>query len=307
MRLLKGPEAEVLDLAFSPDGRAVAAGFKHYPVFLWNLEAVPPVPVRLTVEGGYSPGGLRFSADGRTLWWRHGPGFRRYNRDTREFADYAVALLGVTHGAYASSDGSRIVSQHGMPDYCLVGWSPADAGWARAWTVSIVDLAVESVTLSRDGRLVALVARSTLGERWAERNPRQVEVWDGTTGRVVGTGEYPYGYAPTLLFSPDAEELVGINDMTLLVWPVPELGRPRLVRNDSRKDFTAAAFHPSGGHLYAASNDGTVQVFDAGTWERVGRFSWPLGKPKSVAVSADGTLAAAGGDAGDVVIWDVDV
>jgi WD40 repeat protein len=307
VRLLKGPKAEVLDLAFSPDGRAVAAGFKHYPVFLWNLEAAPPVPVRLAVDSDYAPGGLRFSPDGRTLWWRFGQGLRRYNRDTREFADLTVSLRGVTHGVYTSADGSRAVSQHGMPDYCLIGWRLTASGLEQSWTISVADIAAESLTLSADGDLVALTTRSTLGPRWVELNPRQLEVWDAATGGFRGNGEYPYGYAPTLLFSPAAEQLVGINDMTLLVWPVPELGRPRLVRNDSRKDFTAAAFHPSGGHLYAASNDGTVQVFDAATWERVGRFSWPLGKPKSVAVSADGTLAAAGGDAGDVVIWDVDV
>ena len=39
MRVLRGADAEVLDLAFSPDGTAIAAGFKHHPVYLWNLEA----------------------------------------------------------------------------------------------------------------------------------------------------------------------------------------------------------------------------------------------------------------------------
>ena len=61
--------------------------------------------------------------------------------------------------------------------------------------------------------------------------------------------------------------------MTLLVWPVPNLGEPRLIRNDSRKDFTAIAFHPSGRHLYVASNDATVHVFETATWERIGRFT----------------------------------
>ena len=42
VRVLRGPEAEVLDLAFSPDGTAIAAGFKHHSVYLWNLEAASP-------------------------------------------------------------------------------------------------------------------------------------------------------------------------------------------------------------------------------------------------------------------------
>ena len=65
-------------------------------------------------------------------------------------------------------------------------------------------------------------------------------------------------------------------------------------------------YHPSGRQLYATSNDQTVHLFDTATWERSGRFTWRLGMLKAVAVSPDGTLAAAGGDRGDIVIWDVD-
>lgn len=306
MRVLKGADAEVLDLAFSPDGTAIAAGFKHHPVYLWNLEAATPTPVRLSTDGGYSPGGLRFSIDGRSLWWRRISGCRGYNRDAREYASLSFPVAGITHGTYASADGSRVVTQHGIPKHSLIGWKSVTGGWNQSWTVSIADLAVEGITLSPDGRLFALITRSALGGRRWEEIPRRVDVWDAATGAFISKGEYPYAYAPTLLFSPDAHQLVGINDMTLLIWPVPDLGKPRLIRNDSRKDFTAIAFHPSVWHLYAASNDATVQVFETATWERIGRFTWQIGKLKALAVSADGTLAAAGGENGEVVIWDID-
>jgi WD40 repeat protein len=305
VRVLRGADAEVLDLAFSPDGTAIAAGFKHHPVYLWNLESATPNPVRLATDGGYSAGGLRFSTDGRSLWWRRIGGYRGYNRDAKEYASLPFPVAGVTHGMGASSDGSRVVSQHGIPNHCLIGWEPTPGGWNRAWTVSIADLSVESITLSPDGRFLALISRVALGPRWSE-NPREIEIWDGTTGRNHGKGTYPHDYPPALLFAPDSRVLVGINDMTLLVWPVPNLGEPRLIRNDSRKDFTAVAFHPSGRHLYVASNDATVHIFETATWERIGRFTWQIGKLKSLAVSADGTLAAAGGEKGEVVIWDVD-
>ena len=306
MRVLRGADAEVLDLAFSPDGMAIAAGFKHHPVYLWNLEAATPTPVRLATDGGYSPGGLRFSIDGRSLWWRRIGGYRGYHRDAREYASLSFPVAGVTHGTYASADGSRVISQHGIPNHSLIGWKPIAGGWNQSWTVSIADLAVESITLSPDGQRVALITRSALGGKRWEESPRHIDIWDATTGAFIRQGEYPYAYAPTLLFSPDAHQLVGINDMTLLLWPAPDLGEPRLIRNDSRKDFTAIAFHPSGRHLYVASNDATVHVLDTATWERIGRFTWRIGKLKSLAVSADGTLAAAGGEKGEVVIWDVD-
>lgn len=306
VRVLKGAEAEVLDLAFSPDGRAIAAGFEYLPVFLWNLESPAPVPVRLATDGGYARGGLQFSTDGRLLAWWGDDTRRTYDRDSRLYTNQSFAIPGRNHGAVSSADGSRIVSQHGMPNYRLIGWQLAEEGWRQQWTRSIADIAVESLTLSGDGRFLALMVRSTLDRRWMD-HPRQVEVWDGTTGGFLGKGDYAYGYAPVLLFSPNASQLVGINDMTLLIWPVSQLGQPQLVRNDSRKDFTAIAYHPAGHRLFATSNDATVHVFDTVTWERVVRFTWQIGKLKAVAISPDGTLAAAGGENGDIVIWDVDL
>jgi WD40 repeat protein len=72
------------------------------------------------------------------------------------------------------------------------------------------------------------------------------------------------------------------------------------------------AFHPSGRHLYVTSNggeakDATVHVFDTSTWTRVEQFAWNVGNLKAISISPDGMLAAAGGDRGDIVIWDVDL
>jgi WD40 repeat protein len=306
VRVLKGAESAVRDLAFSPDGTAIAAGFEFDGVYLWNLEAASPAPVRLVTEGGFEPGGLHFSADSRSLAWQSISGRREYDRDTREYTDHSFAVTRVTHGAAQSANGSRAVSSHGLPDHYLIGWRFAEGGWVPTWRLSTADLAIESLTLSADGRMFAMISRSALGPQWAA-NPRRIEVRDAATHSLLGTGDYPYNYRDPLLFSPDNRRLVGFNGMTLLVWPVPELGEPRLVRNDTRKQFTAMAFHASGRYLFATSNDTTVHVFDAATWERAARFTWKIGQLKAVAVSADGTLAAAGGDRGDIVIWDVDL
>jgi hypothetical protein len=36
-------------------------------------------------------------------------------------------------------------------------------------------------------------------------------------------------------------------------------------------------------------------------------FDWDVGRLRSTAFSPDGMLAAAGGDAGKIVLWDVDL
>jgi WD40 repeat protein len=317
VRVLKAVDAAVDDLAFSPDGRAIAAYISYHGVFLWNLEAIPLSPVRVDPAEGESKGGLAFSSDGRSLAWLVEGARRIYDRDTRRTATETTAYRKVLAQALTDNS-SQGISLHGMPDHRLIGWRLAEGMWVQTWTLSTADLAVESLTISADGRLFAMLTRFALGEGW-QNNPRRIEVRDAATGILRGTGEYPYKVRAPLLFSPDGCQLVGLNARTLLVWPVPDdrtdLGAPRRVTNTTRKQFTAMAYHPSGRHLYVTSNgedtdeskDATVHVFDTTTWTRTEQFTWKLGNLKAVAVSPDGTLAAAGGERGDIVIWDVDL
>ena len=309
VRVLKAVEGEVRDLAFSPDGQAVAAAVEYQGVFLWNLTSPNPVPVRLDTDDR-DCGGLNFGRDGRSVSWLV-PGARRvYDRDTHDTDEQQFAISKPAAELAQSADGVRVVSQHLFPDHCLLGWRTSDEGWVRTWSISTTEIEVARMTLSADGRLVAMLTRPAVGSRWWESHLR-VEVRDAATAAVRVTAEYPYPHPARLLFSPEAGQLVGFKDMTLIAYSVSEdlhsLGPPQLVRNDTRKHFTAMAYHPAGRHLYATSNDATVHIFDTATWERTERYRWQLGSLKAVAVSPDGTLAAAGGDRGDVVIWDVDV
>jgi WD40 repeat protein len=50
-----------------------------------------------------------------------------------------------------------------------------------------------------------------------------------------------------------------------------------------------------------------VKLYDTNTWELAHTLTWKVGRMRSIAFSPDGALAAAGGDKGQVVVWDVDV
>jgi WD40 repeat protein len=304
MRMLTAAEGQVVGLGFSPAGDALAAVVERCGVYLWNLSAGSVVPVRVDD----SPRGrdVFFAPDGRSVSWLGHYGLRTYDRDARTTSETQFDTPGRLLAVSQTPDGGRLVSQHNFPESALIGWRVAAGEWEQEWSISTKSLSVQSHTVCPAGRRVALLARSTGGERWWLK-PIRLEVRSAVSGAVEATADYPYIYSVPLRFSPDGAQLVAAHEMTLLVWPVPGLGEPRVVRNDTRKHFTAAAYHPSGRYLFATSNDTTAHVFETATWERVARFTWKVGRLRSVAVSPDGALAAAGGDSGEVVIWDVDL
>lgn len=113
---------------------------------------------------------------------------------------------------------------------------------------------------------------------------------------------------PTLAVARDGNLAAVAVARSVFVFDPADLAGPRrTLKNDGRKHFTAVAFHPSGRHLAATSNDATVKLYDTATWQVARTFTWDIGKMRSICFSPDGTLAAAGGDSGRIVVWDVDL
>ncbi|MDB5307038.1 MAG: domain, G-beta repeat [Gemmataceae bacterium] len=307
MRVLHTASGEVLGLTFSPDGRALAAAVEGQGVYLWNLES-PGRPLQLDDTATDRARELYFSPDSRSVGWLapDPDGWKVYDRDTRRARQLRLSTPGPLYWLSQTPDGGRVVSQHSFVDPALTGWELGAHGWERLWSVSTLYVAIHSQAICPTGRRVAGLARNLRGRKPGE-DPFRLELRSAVSGVVEATARYPYHEHYPLVFSPDGSQLVGVHEMTLLVWPVPALGDPQLVRNDTRKHFTAVAFHPAGKYLFATNNDASVHMFDTAGWSRVARFTWDLGRLRAVAVALDGTLAAAGGDRGEVVVWDVDL
>jgi WD40 repeat protein len=291
-------------LAFSPDGRVLAVGAEYRGVSVHDLAGGD---LATSFEPHDFPGRvvIGFEPAGRVLLVVTAGGRLRFDLDSHARAEVGPrdpAARGRLLSFGSSADGGRLVTvQSEVGRYLLIGWEATTVGWERRWSAEVGELSDPAVAPAGDR--VAVLAGPT-PNRWAGY---RLQVRDAATGEPVGDGAYDYSLLARPHFRPDGRQLVAAHDRYVLVWDARVLGKPALVRNDSRKHFTAAAYHPSGRYLFTTSSDATVSVWDTDSWVRVKRLAWDIGELRAVAVSPDGLLAAAGSDRGRVVVWDVDV
>jgi WD40 repeat protein len=135
-----------------------------------------------------------------------------------------------------------------------------------------------------------------------------VRVRSTKDGKVLQDAVSDCKQGELLRVSPDGEWIAFAAAKFLLVHEGVDVARFVKVPSPNKKKITGLAFHPSGRYLATTGGDGTVRFHDRdANWAVTRTFDWKIGLLKSVAFSPDGALAAAGGEKGQIVLWDVDV
>ncbi|MBN9122276.1 MAG: hypothetical protein J0I06_24570 [Planctomycetes bacterium] len=144
--------------------------------------------------------------------------------------------------------------------------------------------------------------------KWVATNgrPRAV-VWDAKTLKSVHLRPHPRGpqHGPCA-FHPDGSVLAVAHGTKVDLWRFAEPGAAVVELSGHKLPVWAAAFLPDG-RVQTASSDGTVRVWDAATGKELGRYDFGIGKLYCAAFSPDGLTCAAGGEQGQVVVWDVEL
>jgi WD40 repeat protein len=298
--LLQGAREQIDVLQFSPDGRTLVAPCRNR-VQVWHDLAAGRQPATLCKHRSVRT--LRFTPCGQKLLLVGTPGgvHDLLSGETVTFPHPWQVLF-----ACLTPDGQHLASTEAKGGLPKALWRLCCRPLADL-TSSVWQIEVRQSTYTPPLFLAG-------GERFLvfEGEFNSIPFWyvtrDARTGQVLsevkGTGHQ--FLRPVL--SADRRLVAARCGVRAAVFQTNNMGaEPVILRNDNRKEFTGLAFHPSGRFLAATSNDATIKFYDTSTWKVARSFDWDIGRLRSVAFSPDGMLAAAGGDKGKIVVWDVDL
>jgi WD40 repeat protein len=302
----------VMSLAFSPDGRTVAAAVPREALTFWDSST------RRLSEGmpqDKNAVGIAFSPDGKTLAYATRGEVLLWDRGEHREAGRIEPADGALTIAY-SPDSKHLVV--GSSNDTVTLWdisSPSKPTPLREVRVSEQSGGGAKVAFSPDGQLVA----ASFGDGPAR-------VWDGSLNSELSLGWGAAEDMPAatgIAFSPDGRFLaVGLNGGHTLtdsrvrikggfirLWEIKTEGGARQFKElpplrGHREEITSLAFSHDSRTLYSSDKDGTAKLWDMLSFREMISTHDDYTYTTAAAFSPDGRMLAFGDKAGYVRLLD---
>jgi WD40 repeat protein len=296
MQMLKGHEGNIHGLLFSPDGGTLVSAGKDGAVRLWDSwgEAHELTRTKAVVHS------LAFSSDGRHLATGNNDGVlevwdlhartSQAKRDAVGRIVTGLAFLGDDATiAYSLADESKAKNQ--SPGVHFWDWR---GNKSRSLPVNVATpVSVRALFLLPEKRLLAWITETHSIIVWNMLQSNRVSLVSKNPSRAVA-------------LAPDAKTLAAASGWTAVLYDL-ERRQPRQTLSGHKAVVSTLAYSPDGRYLMTGSWDKTIKFWDARSDRELASFEWPVGQVLTAAFAPDGLRAAAAGDAGTIVIWDVDL
>jgi WD40 repeat protein len=314
LRRVIGIGGPVRALAWSPDGRVVAAAAPHGRILV--ADAATGRPLR-TLQAQRTVAALGFAPDGTTLVSaRPGGGVRAWNVATGAVVAASRHLLAATdargrvgtvllRGRLARLAPHVVDARTGGAGSPLAAIVADPGGRRRVWLFGRGGRLVRILP----GRGIAAIAYSPDGRTLAAASADgSTTLWNARTGRRLRTLRDTGGPVAALAFAPDGALLATAGqDGAVRVWTAAT-GARLFFFTGHASPVTALAWSPDGRILASASADRTVRLWGVRGVAEVGSAVATLagagGPVREVAFAPDGSRIASGSDDGLVRLWD---
>jgi WD40 repeat protein/tRNA A-37 threonylcarbamoyl transferase component Bud32 len=301
LRDLHPPGGSSNGVAFSPDGRRVAAAVGRegsVTVRVWDVadgreRLTLPTEVLTTDMGviwetSFSPDGTRLATalgeDTARIW-------------SARSGQQLLTLKGHE---------DRVVAIAYSPDGTLIATASLD-GTVRTWDAGNGNPLRTFPMGGGKENTVASVAFSPDGHQLAEAGAGgpEVSIWDVAEGKKKQTLKGLTFGVHSIAYSPDGRRLAaGGQDRTVKIWDC-ETGQVPQSLEPHDEIIWRVAFSTDGGRLAAACGGGTVKLWDLVDGHEAATLRGHGGTTLSVAFEPDGFRLASAGSDGSVRLWDV--
>ncbi len=304
-RTLRGHQGPLQCVAYSPDGRLLAAGSGQWAdrhpgkVRIWDLAsgqevltlgglAGPVLSVAFSPDGRYLASACAFPLrpDSRTLTvWEIATGRQVFTSPPFVRGVYAVAFS--PDGQYLATAGAE---QRGQPE-----------GWVRVW-----EFPSGKMVHARKSRAINVygLAYSPDGRRLAAADGAAAWLWDPAADQVTVVDSFRN--LRRVAFSPDGQRLVvGGFEGTAKVWDLTPEPAAVVGLFAHGSPITNVTFRPSGQQVASSATDGSLTIWEARTGNPRVRLRGHDGVIQGLTFSPDGRHLASSGEDGTVKVWDL--